>query len=77
MSKRNIKAPEKLPSKKVNSTAIRKEIKYNWLNYLLIFNTQNTVSKTFKTSSSCQSSFLFSPSNPYSTIKALDNRKSP
>lgn len=29
MSKRNIKAPEKLASKKVNSTAIRKEMKYD------------------------------------------------
>lgn len=29
MSKRNIKAPEKLASKKVNSSAIRKEIQYD------------------------------------------------
>jgi len=45
MSKRNIKVPEKLPSKKVNSIAIRKEIKYD--DYLLIFNTLNIVLKTF------------------------------
>lgn len=43
MSKRNIKAPEKLPSKKVNSIAIRNKIQLFKL--FPDFNTQNIVSK--------------------------------